>query len=493
MIYESRALNHDTRELIGDKRMDPQDGRSPGYGIEKRSIDYIPARERHGAAWRQGPFWFLGDFNFFTVAMGYIGPSLGLNFRATCLASILGVLFGTLFMAFHASQGPDLGIPQMIQSRAQFGYRGVLVPLLAALFTFLGFNVVDTYLIGHGIYSLYGWGVSGTVSILTVAVILLAIFGYDWLHRVFVALFWLGIPFYIFLSIEILNGHISPQSSSQLGFSWVAFLTQFAAGASYNITFAPYVSDYTRYLPKTRSRWPLILSVYSGASLSSIWLIVLGAWLACYLGATDGMIAINDVGNRLVSHGGVVLVAILVAALIAAMAMNAYSAMLTVLTGIDCFLKITPTKAIRIATIMTLAILWHFVGDAIQSGAVAVLSNALVMMLYLLVPWTAINLVDYFLIRRRKYAILDMFQLKGVYNVWAWRGLVANASALRSAPFFTVPGLFEGPLAKKLGDVDVSWVVGLLVSGILYYVLMLSVDLNDEASFVRASEQELDR
>ena len=32
-------------------------------------------------------------------------------------------LIGTLFMAFHASQGPQLGLPQMIQSRGQFGYR----------------------------------------------------------------------------------------------------------------------------------------------------------------------------------------------------------------------------------------------------------------------------------------------------------------------------------------------------------------------------------
>jgi hypothetical protein len=39
----------------------------------------------------------------------------------------------TTFMALHASQGPHLGLPQMLQSRAQFGYRGVVVPLLAPL------------------------------------------------------------------------------------------------------------------------------------------------------------------------------------------------------------------------------------------------------------------------------------------------------------------------------------------------------------------------
>ena len=226
---------------------------------------------------------------------------------------------------------------------------------------------------------------------------------------------------------------------------------------------------------------------------SSIWLIVLGAWLACYLGATDGMIAINDVGNRLVSHGGVVLVAISVAALIAAMAMNAYSAMLTVLTGIDSFFKDHAHEGNKDSDHYDTCYPMALRGgrDPIRSCCCSfqrIGNDAL--------PTRAMdfNLVDYFLIRRRKYAILDMFQLKGVYNVWAWRGLVAYALGFAvSAPFFTVPGLFEGPLAKKLGDVDVSWVVGLLVSGILYYVLMLSVDLNDEASFVRASEQELDR
>jgi purine-cytosine permease-like protein len=397
--------------------MDSQNGHNPGFGIEEHSIDYIPAKDRHGAIWRQGPFWFLGDFNFFTVAMGYIGPSLGLNFRATCLASILGVLFGTLFMAFHASQGPDLGIPQMIQSRAQFGHRGVLLPLFAALFTFLGFNVVDTCLIGHGLNSLYGWSIPRIVSILTVAVMILAILGYDWLHNVFLALVCMSAPFYLFLSIELLKGHISPQSSGPLGFSWVAFSAQFTAAASYNITFAPYVSDYSRYLRKPRSRWPLILNVFWGASFSSIWLIVIGAWLACYLGATDGMIALNDVGNRLMPHGGVVLVATSIAALVAAMAMNAYSGMLTVVTGIDSLVRITPTMAIRIATIAALAMFWHLIADSIQSGTVVVLSNALVLMLYLLVPWTAINLVDYFVVRRGQYAVVDIFRLKGIYAV----------------------------------------------------------------------------
>ena len=64
---------------------------------------------------------------------------------------------GTVFMAFHAAQGPTLGLPQMIQSRAQFGYRGVIVPLFATLFTYLAFNVVDQILLADGLEGAFGW------------------------------------------------------------------------------------------------------------------------------------------------------------------------------------------------------------------------------------------------------------------------------------------------------------------------------------------------
>lgn len=50
-------------------------GAEAGVGtIETRSIDYVPESERHGKIWQQGPFWFLGTFQFFTITIGFIGP-----------------------------------------------------------------------------------------------------------------------------------------------------------------------------------------------------------------------------------------------------------------------------------------------------------------------------------------------------------------------------------------------------------------------------------
>src|SRR5580698_10640573 len=125
--------------------------------IERKSIDYVPESERHGRVIDQVPFWFLGNFHFFTIAIGFVGPSMGLGFVYTSLAGTLGILFGTIFVAFHASQGAELGLPQMIQSRAQFGYRGVAVVLVGTLFTFLGFNVDDSVLAAAGLHGILGW------------------------------------------------------------------------------------------------------------------------------------------------------------------------------------------------------------------------------------------------------------------------------------------------------------------------------------------------
>lgn len=45
-------------------------------GIEKHSIDWIPDKERHGKLWHQAPLWFLGNFQYFTIPIGFIGPPL---------------------------------------------------------------------------------------------------------------------------------------------------------------------------------------------------------------------------------------------------------------------------------------------------------------------------------------------------------------------------------------------------------------------------------
>ena len=100
--------------------------------IEVHSIDWIPDTERHGKTWQQAMLWFLGNFQYFTIPIGFVGPALGLSLGWSILAGVLGIGFGTLFMAFHATQGPVFGLPQMIQTGRglQHHLRAVRVGLL---------------------------------------------------------------------------------------------------------------------------------------------------------------------------------------------------------------------------------------------------------------------------------------------------------------------------------------------------------------------------
>ena len=119
-------------------------------------------------------------------------------------------------------------------------------------------------------------------------------------------------------------------------------------------------------------------------------------------------------------------------------------------------------------------------------------------MLYLLVPWTALNLVDYFFVRRGHYAITDIFRADGVYGAWNWRGLLAYALGFAAeVPFMVLPPIaglsYTGPVPAHLTNgVDYSWVVGLVVSGLGYWILSRSLDRSAEQAAIEASDRQLE-
>ncbi|MFS2124036.1 purine-cytosine permease family protein [Pseudomonas sp. Pseusp97] len=468
-----------------------------GLAIEGHSIDYIPESERHARLSSQGPFWFLGNFHFFTISIGFVGPSLGLSALWTTLAGALGIMFGTLFMAFHGSQGPEMGLPQMIQSRAQFGYRGVVLALLATLFVFVGFNVVNVSLIMDGLHNVFGLEPLPVACTVIAVGALLSIYGHDLMHKAFKWALMLTLPLYSLVTVALIFGagqaDLPAAPESPLGFHWVAFATQFAIAASYNISYAPYVSDYSRYLPRNTSRAKLIAAVFLGASLSGAWMIGLGAWLAQLLQASDALVALDRVGSSLLPGLGHVLVLVSVAGFLPVIALNTYSAMLTLLTGVDSVRRISPTPRARVLSILAITLVLLACVISIRGNGISILNTFLVLMLYFLVPWTAVNLVDYFGVRKGRYAIPHFFTPAGIYGAWQMRGILAYVVGfVCMIPFFYIydaaagKEVFVGPIARMLDGVDIAWLVGLLVSGLTYFMLSRSLDLQAERRVIDA-------
>ncbi len=148
-------------------------------GMESHSIDWVPNEERHGKVSSLGSIWFVSNVNLTGMATGVATISIGAGLMWTLIATILGSLFGTFFMAFHSAQGPQLGLPQLLQSRPQFGYLGAAVTVwIFALVNYIAYNTSDAILSGDALNVLVGLptGVGYFISASIAAVI--ALYGY---------------------------------------------------------------------------------------------------------------------------------------------------------------------------------------------------------------------------------------------------------------------------------------------------------------------------
>ena len=468
-----------------------------GSLIEQHSIDYVPNAERHGKVWHQAPFWFTGNFVLPTLVTGFVGPSMGLNVPFSVLSIVLGVLFGTFFMAFHANQGPRMGLPQMIQSRAQFGSRGVIVPFAATVFVYVGFLVFDTILAAQGIQLVVPGGKLLLYTVLIILSIVIAVVGFDLLHFIQRWLtYLLVLVFAIVTIVAIVHFATAPVAQhaavTTSGWNWTAFLVQFALAAGYNISYAVYVSDYTRYLPAKASAPKLITAVYLGAGISAIWLMSLGSLLASYIPNADPITSLRQIGDLLFPGFGIFAVLVSVVALVSIMGVNAYGAMLTGTSAVDGFKEVRPTVRLRIIGLAMVGLVCLVIALVIPDNYLASFNNFVLLMLYFLVPWTAVNLVDFYLVRRGKYAVAEIMKPGGIYGRWAWRGVAAYLIGfVVMIPFFDT-SFYVGPVANALGGADISFIFGLIVSGGLYYLFCRNLNLGAEVVAVDESNRELE-
>ncbi|WJM95165.1 cytosine permease [Pseudomonas defluvii] len=460
--------------------------------IEVRSIDYVPRTERHGKVWHQAPFWFTGNFVLTTMVTGFTGPALGLGALYSILAIIIGVCFGTFFMAFHANQGPRMGLPQMIQSRAQFGLKGAIVPFAAVVFVYIGFNVFNVILATDAINTvLPGQRAPWYLGVIAVAVVL-AVVGHDLLHTVQRWLTYVMIVVFGALTVSAVMTLQADAALDNAHFSWGAFLVQLSAAAGYQISYSVYVSDYSRYLPHDTPARKVVFWTYLGAAGSALWLMSLGAFLASALPSPDAIGSVREVGNQFIPGLGTFTVLISIPALVGIMAVNCYGAMLTSISAIDSFRKVTPSLKIRVSGIAIIAAIVFIVALAIPESYLGSFNTFILLMLYFLVPWTAVNLVDFYGVRKGHYVISEIFNPNGIYGAWGKAGLSAYGIGLLAMVPFMSLSFYTGPAAAALGGADIAFAVGLLVTGVIYARLCRTLDLNTEQRLLAANDRQLE-
>jgi NCS1 family nucleobase:cation symporter-1 len=437
--------------------------------IESHHIERIPEAARHGKPWHQFAFWFGGNVNVLNVVLGAIVVSaLGLTFWWAFIAISVGTIIGALLIALHATQGPKLGVPQTIQSRGQFGFYGASFMFPAVLVLNIGFIAAQLVIQGQSMQ-----GVIGSVSlpvwmvILAIPAVVIGIFGYRWIHRVMQATaIVVGVSLVIMLIQGLMYGSLSAHESSMTRPSAGLFLAGVALLVIDMLSFGPFVSVYTRYLPAETNGKRLFWAIYAGNVIATIGSCAIGAYLAALLPSLGQVAAIGKISGKWA-------LIVMAASLINACTFNAYTGafqilsfanMWTRLRAISVSLRVVPFIVVMAAGVVVAIIGYkHFVNN---------LLNFLDVLLVLFIPWSAVNLTDYFVVRRGQYNVASFFIADGAYGRFMWRGLLAYAIGLAAEwPFVSQPD-YIGPLVNKLGGADISWLVGWVVAAAVYLLLV---------------------
>jgi NCS1 family nucleobase:cation symporter-1 len=466
-------------------------------GLEVRSIDYVPLSERHGKVWHLGPLWFMSNAQIATLAVGLTGIFLGGSVIWSMIAIVIGTLVGTLFMAFHSAQGPQLGLPQMIQSRPQFGYIGALLVWLFAYVQYAGFNVFNTILAGDAMHTTAHGSVKLWVVIATVIALVIAVIGYDLIHKAEQWLTYAMIVIFGIFTIALFVIHYPAGMWDAGTFKAAPFFGQFGVVAGYQISWAIYVSDYSRYMPRDLPVRRTLVWTYWGSAIGGAWMMLVGAILAGWAGKSfdgTGIAEINSVGDHVFSGFGAIVLILAAIGLASVTALNMYGGSLTLISAMDSFKKVRPTLNVRLVTITLTAVLSLVGALAASSSFLSHFNQFLLLILYLFIPWTAVNLVDFYIVRRGHYAIAEIFKPDGMYGRWGWRGLLAYLIAFGCmVPFFSVGSMYIGPGARALGGADISFFVGLPIAAALYWWFTRSVDVDAERRIVDAEAAQLEQ
>ena len=218
--------------------------------------------------------------------------------------------------------------------------------------------------------------------------------------------------------------------------------------------------------PRDTNGRRLFWAIYAGNVLATFGSCAVGAYLAALLPALGPVAAIGKVS------GSWALI-VMALSLINASTFNAYTGAFQVLAFGSMWRRFksesVTVRLVPFVCVMAAGVVIAYLG---YKSFVTNLSNFLDVLLVIFIPWSAVNLADYFLVRRGHYDVASFFAADGAYGRFAWRGLLAYAIGLAAEwPFVSQPD-YTGPLVKTLGGADISWLVGWFTAAIVYLLLV---------------------
>jgi purine-cytosine permease-like protein len=296
----------------------------------------------------------------------------------------------------------------------------------------------------------------------------------------------------VFTVAVLLKAHLPPEQTNLGDFRSVPFLAQFFAAASYQIAWSIYVSDYSRYLPRDVGVSASFWWTFLGGFVGGAWTMLVGTLAAALFPTLEVATALRTAADLVMPGFGKPLLLCSLLGLLTITSLNCYGASLTLLSVADSLKPGRPTLAKRVVTLLVATVVASGIALASSQNFVEKFGEFLAVLLYLFTPWTAINLVDFYVVRKGHYSVREIFNAHGMYGRWSWRGLVAyGVGFLVMIPFFSTEH-YKGPVARALGGADIAMLVGLPVAALVYLWACRSLDLEADKAQAFAADIGLD-
>ncbi|MBX6765143.1 MAG: cytosine permease [Rubrobacteraceae bacterium] len=156
----------------------------------------------------------------------------------------------------------------------------------------------------------------------------------------------------------------------------------------------------------------------------------------------------------------------------AANVMNLYGSFMSLTTTLTSFKNLRVTgRTLRIIISSVAAAIGSAIAIWGQGNFLGLFEEFILLLAFFLIPWTAINLVDFYFVKHGSYSIPELFKKNGIYRAVNWKTIVVYILAIAVQVPFMNSALYTGPLSSHMGGADISWLVGIILAGGLYYLV----------------------
>jgi NCS1 family nucleobase:cation symporter-1 len=425
--------------------------------LEKLGIEHVDDEKRHGSPFNTFTLWFGANLTVADFALGSL--FFGLPVSSILIAIIVGNVLGGLLLGLMASMGPTFGYPQMVISKAVMGRVGNLPFAAANWISTVGWFTVNIILGGYALELAFGLPFFVAAGVMVVVDVALATYGHDIIHTFEkVMSIVLGVMFgaMTVLAYFKMGANFSAYQTSA-SFDWYYWALVVAVVFSYLMSWSPYASDYSRYLPRTTSRWRLVAYTTAGGAISSAWAELAG--FLVYIGANDSHLSMIAALQKVSGPYAVFTLFAIVLGAVAADALNLYTNSLSAL--------VLYRKAGRVPTVLFAGVVGFLLALVGSANFGAFYQNFLLTLDYWITPWIGV--------------MVGAFFVRGVTSgvqgspPFLKSGLGAYIVGLAvSVPFMNLSSYgvdYVGPVANLIGGADVSYFVAALASFVAYVII----------------------